>query len=54
VVNPHLYLNHLSATVELAAARSVLRQIVDLASEAPRLTETQLRARLVALAGSAR
>ena len=51
VVNPRPYLNGLTAAVELAPARSVLRQLVDLASEAPELSDTQLRARLVQLVG---
>ncbi|HEX6402592.1 MAG TPA: hypothetical protein VF003_05440 [Pseudonocardiaceae bacterium] len=54
VVNPHLYLDGLTAAVDLAAARRVLRQLVTLASEAPTLTDAQLRTRLVALAGSLR
>ncbi|HEX6405178.1 MAG TPA: hypothetical protein VF003_18795 [Pseudonocardiaceae bacterium] len=51
VVNPRPYLNHLVAAVELAAARSVLRQIIALADEAPALTDDQLRAQLARLAG---
>lgn len=42
--------DHLAATVELAAARSVLREIITLADDAPGLTGEQLRFRLAALA----
>jgi ribosomal protein L37AE/L43A len=51
VVNPHLYLNRLTAAVELAAARSVLREIIALADGEQTLTDAELRARLVQLAG---
>jgi ribosomal protein L37AE/L43A len=54
VVNPRPWIDHLTAAVELAAARSLLRQIVDLASEAPRLSDTQLRTQLLALVGRLR
>lgn len=54
VVNPRPWLDHLTAVVELAVARSLLRQIVDLAREAPELSDTQLRTRLLALAGRLR
>ncbi|MGH3692859.1 MAG: hypothetical protein ACRDRX_02445 [Pseudonocardiaceae bacterium] len=50
VVNPRPWLDHLTATVELAAARSVLRELLRLADQAPVLTEEQLRFRLLALA----
>ena len=50
VLNPRPFLNHLAATVELTAARSVLRKIVTLADQAPGLTDEQLRFRLLALA----
>jgi hypothetical protein len=40
--------------VEVAAARSMLRQVIALADEAPALTDDQLRARLVDLARTAR
>jgi hypothetical protein len=44
------FLDHLTVTVELAAARSVLRQVIALVDEAPALPDDQLRARLVDLA----
>ncbi len=47
LVNPQLYLDRLAASVDL-------RQIITLADQAPGLTDEQLRARLVALAGCAR
>ncbi len=47
VVNPRPYMDHLTATV-------VARRLVTLADLAPILTDTELRARLVALAGLAR
>ncbi len=50
VVNPRPFLDQLTATVELAAARSVLREIITLADQAPVLTDEHLRFRLVALA----
>ncbi|MBV9160116.1 MAG: hypothetical protein JO281_00870 [Pseudonocardiales bacterium] len=50
VVNLRPFLDHLTATVELAAARSVLRQVIALADEAPALLDDQVRARLVDLA----
>jgi hypothetical protein len=49
-VNPRPFLDHLTATVELAAARSVLREIITLADQVPMLTDEQLRFRLRALA----
>jgi hypothetical protein len=54
VVNPHPFLDHLATTVELAAARSVLRGIIALAEQAPALPDDQLRAHLVDLARTAR
>jgi ribosomal protein L37AE/L43A len=54
VVKPRPFLDHLSASVELAAARSVLREIITLADQAPALTDDQVRARLVNLAKTAR
>ena len=51
VVNPRSYLDYLAATVELAGARSALRALLTLADDAPGLTDTELRTRLVALAG---
>jgi hypothetical protein len=54
VVNPRPFLDHLTTTVELAAARSVLRQVIALAEQAPALTDDQVRARLVDLARTAR
>jgi hypothetical protein len=50
VVNPRLFLECLTGTVELAAARSVLRGVITLADQMPTLTDEQLRLRLVALA----
>jgi hypothetical protein len=50
VVNPRPFLDYLTATVELAAARSVLREVITLADQAPMLTDEQLRFRLRALA----
>jgi hypothetical protein len=47
-------LDHLAATVELAAARSVLRGIIALAEQAPVLPDDQLRNRLADLASTAR
>jgi hypothetical protein len=55
VVNPRQYLDRLAATVEqLGATRSVLRQVITLADDAPGLTDEQLRNRLVMLADRAR
>ncbi|MGH3769032.1 MAG: hypothetical protein ACRDS0_31660 [Pseudonocardiaceae bacterium] len=52
VVNPcqRPFLDHLAGTVELAVARSTLREVCALADQAPGLTDTDLRARLLALA----
>jgi hypothetical protein len=50
VVNPRPWLDQLTATVELAAARAVVREIIALADQAPGLTDEQLRLRLRALA----
>jgi hypothetical protein len=50
VANPRPWLDQLTATVELAAARSMLRQVIALADEAPALPDDQLRLRLRALA----
>ena len=51
VVNPHRwYLNHLAGSVQIAMARSVLRQVINLADQAPTLHDDHLRARLAALA----
>jgi hypothetical protein len=44
----------LATSVELAAARSVLRQVIALAEQAPALSDDQVRARLVDLARPAR
>jgi hypothetical protein len=52
-VNPRPFLDHLTATVELTAAHSVLREIIPLADQAPGLTDEQLRFRLLALAACA-
>jgi hypothetical protein len=46
--------DHLSASVELAAARSMLRQVIALAEQAPALSDDQVRARLADLARTAR
>ena len=54
VVNPRPFLERISATVELAAARSVLREIIALADQVAGLTDEQLRVRLLALAKCAR
>jgi hypothetical protein len=54
VVNPRPFLEHLTATVELAAARSMLRQVIALAAQAPALSDDQVRARLVDLARTTR
>lgn len=51
VVNPHRwYLNYLAGSVQIAVARSMLRQVIDLADEAPTLPDDHLRVRLAALA----
>ena len=50
MVNPRPFLDLLVAMVELAAARSVFRELIRLADQAPGLTEEQLRFRLLALA----
>lgn len=52
MVNPRPFLDLLVATVELATARSVLRELIKLADQAPGLTEEQLRFRLLALASA--
>jgi hypothetical protein len=55
VVNPQPYFDRLAAIVEqLGATRSVLRQLIGLSGDAPRLTDEQLRNRLVMLADRAR
>ncbi|HET9255799.1 MAG TPA: hypothetical protein VFO16_11415 [Pseudonocardiaceae bacterium] len=50
-VNPRArsYLDQLVGTVELTAARTVLREVITLAEQAPTLTDVQSRARLIAL-----
>src|SRR5262249_54214896 len=53
VVNPRSYLDQLVATVELAGARFALRALLRLADDAPGLTDTELRSRLMVLAGRA-
>jgi hypothetical protein len=50
---PYRYLDRLTATVELAAARSVLRRVIALTEEAPALSDEELQARLLALASGA-
>ena len=52
-VDPRLFLAHLAATVELAMARPVLREVITLANQAPGLADDQLRFRLLALAACA-
>lgn len=54
VVNPRPYLDYLAGWVEVAVARSVLRQVIALAEQAPVLSDEQLRARLVDLARTVR
>jgi hypothetical protein len=49
-VDPRVFPEHLAATVEPAAARSALREIITLADQAPMLTDEQLRFRLRTLA----
>ncbi|MDQ3764252.1 MAG: hypothetical protein M3460_22530 [Actinomycetota bacterium] len=49
MVNPRPFLDLLAATVDLAAARSTLRELIALADQAPELTEQQLRFRLLTL-----
>jgi hypothetical protein len=53
VVNARPYLDLLTAAVDVAVARSVLRQVIALADQASILTDVELRVRLVALAGTA-
>ncbi|MGH3693698.1 MAG: hypothetical protein ACRDRX_06845 [Pseudonocardiaceae bacterium] len=48
-INPCPLLDHLAATVEPAAARWVLRELITLADQAPTLTAEQLRFRLLTL-----
>ena len=50
MVNPRPFLDLLVAAVDLAAARSVLRELIRLADQAPGLTEEQVRFGLLALA----
>lgn len=52
VVNPRPqpFLDRLTGTVELAAARSVLRAVITLADEAPGISDEELRSRLLILA----
>jgi transposase-like protein len=54
VVNSQPYFDRLAATVELAVARSVLRQVITLADDAAMLSDKELRDRLLALASDAR
>jgi hypothetical protein len=51
VVNPRAYLDYLAATVELAEAQSAIRALLNLADDASRLTNEELRTRLTTLAG---
>jgi hypothetical protein len=53
MVNPRPVLDLLAATVDLATARSVLRELIRLTDQAPVLTEEQLRFRLLTLAAYA-
>ncbi|MDQ3765424.1 MAG: hypothetical protein M3460_29425 [Actinomycetota bacterium] len=53
MVNPRSFLDLLAATVDLATARSVLRELVRLADQAPGLTKEQRRFRLLMLAAYA-
>ena len=53
-VNPRPYLEYLAGWVEVAAARSMLRQVIALAEQAPALSDEQVRARLVDLARTVR
>ncbi len=52
VVNPRPqpFLDRLTGTVELAAARSVLWAVITLADEAPGISNEELRSRLLMLA----
>ncbi|HET9254019.1 MAG TPA: hypothetical protein VFO16_02310 [Pseudonocardiaceae bacterium] len=50
LVHTQLCGNRLAAAVDLAAARSVLRDVITLADQAPGLTDEQLRHRLAGLA----
>ncbi len=50
MVNPRPFLDLLAMTVDLAAARSLLWELLRLADQVPGLTEEQLRFRLLALA----
>jgi ribosomal protein L37AE/L43A len=54
VVNPQPYFDRLAATAELAAARSVLRQVIALADDVAMLSDKELRDRLLMLADRAR
>ena len=55
VVNPQPYFDRLTATIEqLCTRRSILRQVISLADDAGMLSDTELRARLVAVADRAR
>jgi hypothetical protein len=54
VVNPQPYFDRLAATAELAAARSVLRQVIALADDVAMLSDKELRDRLLVLADRAR
>lgn len=52
--SPQPYFDRLAATVEeLGATQSVLRAVIALADEVPKLTDVELRARLLALADRA-
>ncbi|HET9254842.1 MAG TPA: hypothetical protein VFO16_06520 [Pseudonocardiaceae bacterium] len=54
VVSPRPFLDHLTGTVELTSTRSVLREVIELAEQAPALTDEQLRSRLVTLGRTVR
>lgn len=51
---PRQFMDRLIVTVDLAATRSVMRELIRLADYAPLLTDEQLRFRLLALAQCAR
>lgn len=53
-VNPQLHLDRLATTVkQLNTAKALLRQVITLADDADALSDLELRARLLALAGDA-
>lgn len=50
MVNPRLYLDRLTAAVQLAAMRSLLAEVITLADQAGWITDSALRTRLSSLA----